>query len=170
MKFDLIKYNASQDTPHPIRNKWFRFYKYDRSNEPDLPKEYMGNWDSVKNGHPWKKTGKWDPIRLKELRTQVEEWFEFVNRDENLIPIHGYWRCYYWLWRRKLGSGGELIILLPQLYIGHSEPIRTLEKMGWWLFNKLVFSVLGLFIWLMLMWLFTITLISIPLVLLGIIK
>ena len=83
MKFDLIKYNTSQDTSHPIRNKWFRFYKHDMSNEPKLPKEYM-SWDSVKRGHAWKKTGKWDPTRLKELRTQVEEWYEFINRDENL--------------------------------------------------------------------------------------
>jgi hypothetical protein len=167
MKFDLIKYNTSQDTSHPIRNKWFRFYKHDMSNEPKLPKEYM-SWDSVKRGHAWKKTGKWDPTRLKELRTQVEEWYEFINRDENLIPIHGFWRCYYHLWRRTFT--GELIILLPDLYMGNSTIIDGFQKIFWWVFNKLVFSWFGLFLWSLLGFLFTITLINIPLVLLGIVK
>ena len=174
-KFDLVKYNASQDTSHPIRNKWFKFYKYDMSNKdkPKLPKEYM-SWSDVQNGHAWKKTGKWDPIRLKELRKQMEDWFEYIYRDENLIPIHGFWRCYGNLWKRNFqehhGDGSSVVILMPDLYMGDSKPIQTLEKMGWWLFDKLFFHWIGLFIWSWLGFLLTITLINIPLVLLGIVK
>ena len=184
--FDLKKYNASHETNSsipPIRNKWFKFYKLDMSlverTRPKIPDDfkigkYIENWGGALRGHAWKKTSKYDPVRREKLKKQIEDWKNTVHKDENLIPIRGFWRCYGNLWKKPFMDqnmgGGNLEIILPQLYIGHSEPIRTLEKMGWWLFHTIFFRWIGLFIWSLLAFLFTITLINIPLVLLGIIK